>query len=122
METFADWLLKELKNKNMSQADLARASGVTNAQISRVIGGSRGVGPEALAKIAKALHASPEYVFELAGVFPKTSDDPWADSMRYKISHLTGARREMAERLLNTLLDEQDRESRSQPHNTPIKP
>jgi hypothetical protein len=42
--------------------------------------------------------------------------------MRHKISHLTGIRRDLAERLLNTLLDEQDRETQSTPKITPSKP
>ena len=35
MQKFGSWLLEELDNRNMSQADLARASGNTAAQISR---------------------------------------------------------------------------------------
>jgi transcriptional regulator with XRE-family HTH domain len=121
METFGEWLKAELKRKNISQKELADISGVTPAQISRIISGTRGAGDQALNAIAHALHLSPKLVFEKAGLLSPSADDPWAEQMNHKISQLTGARREMAERLLNTLLDEQDRETR-QGSTRPAKP
>jgi len=66
----------------------------------------------ALRKIAKAFQLPPEIVFRVTGILPPLIDDPWAEKMNHKIGQLTGARREMAERLLDTLLDEQERETR----------
>lgn len=87
METFSEWLVQILKEKNMTQAELSRLSGVTNAQISRVINGSRGIGPEAIAAIARALRLPPERVFEKAGILPpKPQPNPAID----EITHLAG--------------------------------
>jgi transcriptional regulator with XRE-family HTH domain len=110
---FNDWLLNRLKELDMSQADLSRSSGLTTGAISNYING-RIPDKVALRKIAKGLNISPLIVFQAAGALPDSTDDPWVADMEYKISQLTGARREMAERLLNTLLAEQDREEHSQ--------
>jgi transcriptional regulator with XRE-family HTH domain len=75
METnFGAWLKEQIDNKNISQKELADMSGVTPAQISRVISGSRGIGSDALSKIAIALNLSPDFVFEKAGLLPPKSD------------------------------------------------
>ena len=71
---FADWVLSELKNREMSQADLAYLCGVTSAQISRIISGERKAGEKTLLGIAKAFKISPEIVFEKAGILPPSSD------------------------------------------------
>lgn len=71
METnFSEWLLNELKSRSMSQAELARRSAITPAQISRIISGQRGAGEEALRLIADALKLPPEIVFRAAGLLP----------------------------------------------------
>lgn len=66
---FNTWLLSKLKEKEWSQADLARASGLTTAAISKYING-RIPDAEALKKIARAFRLPNEQVFEAAGVFP----------------------------------------------------
>lgn len=121
---FNDWILSRLIEKNWSQADLARESGLTRSAISKYMQG-RIPDEEALRKIAKALKVSPEEVFRRAGLLPPLVEDPWAEKMNHKINQLTGQRRELAERLLDALLDEQDRqEAKPQisPKTRPIKP
>ena len=71
--TFSEWLLIEMKNRDISQAELSKLSGVTPAQISRIISGTREPGTNTLTGIAKAFKLSPEFVFEKAGVLPPTS-------------------------------------------------
>ena len=67
---FSDWLIQELNARDWTQADLARASGLTTAAISRLISGSRGAGPETCTAIANALKLPPEFVFRKAGLLP----------------------------------------------------
>jgi len=74
MENFPEWLLQELNSRNMSQSDLARASGVTTAQISRIISGQRKPGPEVLNSISRALKLSRETVFRAAGLLPAVDE------------------------------------------------
>ena len=68
--TFADWLLGEIRERNMSQSDLARASGVTRAAISDVVNGRRMPGKVLLNGVARALSIPPEQVFRVAGILP----------------------------------------------------
>jgi transcriptional regulator with XRE-family HTH domain len=89
MEMFSDWLQAEMDKNRMNQAALAKASGVTGAQISRVLSGSRGIGTDALKKIAHALGVSEETIFEKAGVFkPSKSTDPIIAEITHLASQL----------------------------------
>jgi transcriptional regulator with XRE-family HTH domain len=96
---FPGWLQAELKRQGMSQADLARESGLSTAAISRIMGGSRGVGAEACNAIAKALNLPPETVFRRAGLLPEeTETDPPSFTDWVKI--WLGASEEERDRLL----------------------
>jgi transcriptional regulator with XRE-family HTH domain len=122
MNTFSEWLNSKLKELDWTQADLARASGLTRATISYYLGPkSKKPDEDALRKIAKAFKLPVEAVFRAAGVLPPTTNDPWIEDMNHKISQLTGIRREMAERLLNTLLIEQDHETKPTPKTSSVK-
>lgn len=68
MSIFGDWLQGQLDAKGWSQADLERASGVSSAQISRIISGTRGVEAESLRAFAKALGMSQAELFYAAGL------------------------------------------------------
>ena len=70
METknFSDWLLEQLRANNMSQADLARASGLTPQAISNYINDPfRKPDTSAVIAIAGALKLPPDLVFRHAG-------------------------------------------------------
>jgi len=71
---FGIWLLEELEKRGMSQADLSRSSGITTAQMSRIISGTRGAGKKTLTAIAHALRLPPDLVFEKAGILPPTTE------------------------------------------------
>jgi len=71
---FVNWVLSELKKREMSQSDLAHLCGVTSAQISRIISGERKAGEKTLLGIAKAFKISPEIVFEKADILPPSSE------------------------------------------------
>lgn len=66
---FSDWLLKELNERNWTQADLHRASGLTTAAISKYFAG-RIPDEVSLKKIAHAFEMKPDVVFRAAGVLP----------------------------------------------------
>lgn len=71
---FSDWLVEQMSNRNWSQADLARASGLNRQVISSYINLRRtNPEPDALIAIANALQISPITVFRKAGIkLPKT--------------------------------------------------
>ncbi len=120
---FSNWLIAELNARNWSQSELSRQADLTRAAISNYVSGQN-PNADAMRKIAKAFKLPPEIVFRAAGILPPAVDDPWAEEMAHKINQLTGSRREMAERLLNTLLDEQDKQEiqKSAPKTRPAKP
>ena len=82
METgmlFGEWLSHQIYMRQWDQKMLAHMSGVTAAQISRIISGTRRPGPESLTGIAAALKVPPEDLFRRAGLLPMpasaTTDD-----------------------------------------------
>jgi transcriptional regulator with XRE-family HTH domain len=109
---FRDWLLTQLREMDWTQADLARASGLTRATISYYLGPkSKKPDQDALRKIARAFKMNPVTVYRAAGFLPKTSgEDIWTEEMVYKLKQLKGSQRDIASRMLDVLLDEQDRE------------
>lgn len=73
MVSFGDWLLGELRVRNISQADLSRASGLTTAAVANLVNGRRNPGIEAIVAISRALRLPPETVFAAAGAMPTKS-------------------------------------------------
>jgi len=68
--TISEWLASTLKETGMSQAELARKSGVSAAHITKVLNGERGLGETSLRAIAEALHIPPEQAFRDVGFLP----------------------------------------------------
>ena len=62
--------------RDWSQANLARRSGVSKGMISLMINENQIPGPGICAKLAKAFKISPETVLRQAGHLPPLYDDP----------------------------------------------
>jgi len=69
-KTFSDWLVNELTERGISQADLARGAKVTRTAISDIVNGRRNPGRELASAIARAFSLPPEQVFRVAGFLP----------------------------------------------------
>lgn len=69
---FSEWLRGELERQNMTQADLVQSSGLSVAQISRIINLKSEPSKDALIAIARALDLPPDEVFRAAGILPPT--------------------------------------------------
>jgi len=67
---FANWLLNEIRERGMSQSDLARAAGVTRTAISDIVNSRRNPGKNLAQGIARAFSIPPEQVFRVAGILP----------------------------------------------------
>jgi transcriptional regulator with XRE-family HTH domain len=107
-EKFSSWLQSELKKREWSQADLARKSGVSTGQIARVMDNTRGVGPESLVQIARALSIPPVHVFEMAGILPtgsKNDADEWSSRMIGMLNEIGPEGREFAGLFIETLYE-----------------
>jgi transcriptional regulator with XRE-family HTH domain len=82
---FSEWLRLELGKRTWSQAELARRSGISAAQITRILSGERGIGEEALSAIASALRLPTEEVYRAAGLLPTKAE---ADEITERAQHI----------------------------------
>ncbi len=107
MDNFGTWLLKELEQRDMSQSDLAKLSGLSRGTLSNLISGTRGIGTDSIEAIARALRLPPETVYRAAGLLPSQPEaDEMVEKLNYKITQLTPGARALAEKLLDALLEE----------------
>ena len=92
MDKFSDWILNKLNERNWSQADLARASGLTRQSIHYYLSEKSKQPDEfALQKLAKAFRLPPEEVYRAAGMpLSPTETDPLIDEGVYILQHLEG--------------------------------
>ena len=83
---FSNWLMDRLREKDWSQSDLARASGLTRQAISNYLA-SKITRPDedALVKIAHALNIPSETIFRAAGLLQPALDkrDPRLGKIEY---------------------------------------
>lgn len=84
MET-ANWLRKKIEKAGITQAELARRSGISPTHITKVLNGERGLGEQSLLAIAKALHIPPENIYREAGLLPPV---PKADEQQEELIYL----------------------------------
>ncbi len=100
MDNFGDWLDKQLKLLDLSQADLSRTTGITTAHMSRLISGQRKPGNDAILSIARALKIPPEDVFRAAGILPPAIDPNHTPSLGEWMKMFTDADPDTREQLL----------------------
>lgn len=105
-DQFRQWLVEEMKKRRYSQAALARAIGISQPFVSRVLRGQKPVSVDFCQKVAQALGESPEKVLRLAGILPETNeDDPALREINDLAKRMTPAQRVEALRYLRYLCD-----------------
>lgn len=114
---FNKWLLDQLKDKDWTQADLSRASGLTSAAISKYMNG-RTPDENAIRKIAKALKLPPEFVFEKAGKLPPK---PELSTIKRKLAHLAESLPDSDVEMVIALLEQRSEYYRKNPSAKPAK-
>lgn len=118
MENFGNWLLEQLKSKNMSQSELARIAGISKGTISNLINGTKGTGPDSLTAIARALKLPVDLVFEKAKMLPsKTELSP----IKRKLAHLAEALPDSDIEMAIALLEQRDTYYKKHPEAKPAK-
>jgi transcriptional regulator with XRE-family HTH domain len=106
MENFGNWLVERLKEKNISQSELARMAGISKGTISNLVNGTKGAGQDSLTAIAHALRLPPELVFEKAGLFPpKPELSPIKRALLHIAQDLPDSDIELAIKILETRTD-----------------
>lgn len=71
---FAEWLRSEIDQRGMSQADLARESGLTPASISRLLNRTRGPGSDTCISLAGVFGYPVDVIYRIAGLLPFDTD------------------------------------------------
>jgi transcriptional regulator with XRE-family HTH domain len=74
MATFADWVKDEIDKRGWQQSDLARRAGIKQGTLSRILGETRGAGPDVCNAIAEALGIDYVIVHRRAGLIPPGPD------------------------------------------------
>lgn len=102
MTAFAAWLQSELKTRNWSQSDLARATGLNSGTISNLLNEMRRPGDEICRVIAEALGIEQWVVFMKAGLITKPPREMTARDYRIErlADRLMAIPEEERERLL----------------------
>jgi transcriptional regulator with XRE-family HTH domain len=104
MESFSDWLERELAARDMRPADLARLANIGDATLSRILNGSRNAGPDACLSIAQALKMPPEIIFRLAGLLPPApAETEDREELLYTWERLLPGERQIVLRMLRSL-------------------
>ena len=85
MENFGSWLLNTLRERKLSQSELARLAGISKGTVSNLINGTSGVGPDSLTAIAHALKLPVDLVFEKAKMLPQK---PELSPIKRKLIHV----------------------------------
>lgn len=118
MENFGDWLLERLKEKNMSQSELARIAGLSKGTISNLINGTKGAGQDSLKAIAIALKLPPDLVFEKAGILPQKFE---LSAIKRALLHAADGLPESDVKLALSLLEQRQEYYKNNPGAKPTK-
>ena len=87
--TFPKWIKSQLESKGMTQADLVKSSGLSNAQISRIVNSHSQPTAESLILIARGLQLPANEVFQAAGLLPSATEiTHLMERAIYYLSHL----------------------------------
>ena len=104
---FSDWLNDQMQQRDWSQSDFARATGLSRQVISYYLSGnSKSPDENALQKIAHALKISPITVFRKAGLLPEGPEDKIIfDDWAYLLSQLEPSEQEEVRQIVELKIE-----------------
>lgn len=110
---FVSWIEDELEKREWSRSDLARKSGVTPTQVTRVLSRKQGPGQDFIEGIARAFNLPLDVVYQKANLLPtKNKRDELEEEASYLFAKLKDKR--TAIKLLRAL-GEDDEETKTIP-------
>ena len=113
-EDGVEYILIELKSRDWSPSDLAKRSGLSRSQISRILNREQGFGFESAVKIAHAFKIRPEKLLVLAGILPRESEETRElAEINYKISQLPPDKQLAIKEMVDFYLTKVDQEART---------
>lgn len=118
MERFSNWLLDELKKREMTQSDLARLAKLGSGTISNIMSGNRKVGQDTLTAIAHALKLPVDLVFEKAGLLPPKVE---ASPIKRKLAHMAEGLPDSDIEMVIALLEQREDYYKKNPQAKPAK-
>jgi transcriptional regulator with XRE-family HTH domain len=104
-EKFIDWINKEMKKKNWSIRQTAKASGLSPALISITLSGEKPTF-NTCAGLAEAFNVSPNFVFQLAGLIESQKHDELTDEAEFLMAQLSPYQRQLAVKFIRVLAEE----------------
>ena len=100
MNNFRVWLSQELKQRHLSQRELARQAGVSSPLVVRVLSGDMPASADFCIKVAAVLNINPIDTLIMADIFPSdvilplSQDDPLAQELLNIFAQLTPLQRQ----------------------------
>src|SRR5215211_2482273 len=118
-EPFAwvDWMIAEREKQGISQAQLAKKASLTRTTISdyeKRIRPYPNVG--ALSRISEALGYPPNHLPKIAGLIEAEPEyDEWVEKTSHKLQQLSPRLRDIADRLIDSLVDDEKANEKPKP-------
>ena len=107
------YLAKELQERNLTQAELARMAGVTRSGINGIIKGTSRPSTNLLLSISKALIIPPEILYQEAGLLPGGEKDNYVDKINFSLSLLPEEDQQDVFDYINMKISQSERKSNS---------
>jgi transcriptional regulator with XRE-family HTH domain len=106
---FLQMIKARMKEENLGIRELARRIGVSHPTVTDIVTYGNMPSFDTCNKLSKWLNISEETGLRKAGLLPlKPDTDDWVEEMNDKITRITDpTRREMAKKLLNTLVEDE---------------
>lgn len=106
-EDLVNFIEVEMKKRGWSQADLARATGLTTGGVSMLLNQTRKPSPDTLVTLASAFDVPPVMMFEIAGLLPKSKVKNWTndDQLLFLYHQLPKEDKEEIEELIRFKID-----------------
>jgi hypothetical protein len=117
---FHEWLSQQLQIQGYSPPAFATKAHISKQAIYNYLDG-RIPDRASLKKIAVALRMTPEEVFTISITGKKQTEDPWVDETSQKLSILDDQRRSIASKILDALIDQQEKEQGTMTENNSIE-
>jgi transcriptional regulator with XRE-family HTH domain len=105
---FIEWLQKIMQDRRMSKADLARESGISPAQITRITTGEQGLSIDSAVAIASALKVEPDEVFKKAAGLMSNPTGPLTREAEFLLSLLPPDKQQQAIDYIRFLASQQE--------------
>lgn len=104
-DIFIEWVNSEMRKKNWSIRQTAKAAGISPALVSITLSGEKPTF-NTCAGLADAFNVSPNFVFQLAGLIEEQNKDELTEEAEFLMSQLSPYQRQLAVKFIRVLAEE----------------